>query len=223
MTSTPTTGYVPVPVKDFARFTTLADELGQAARDLAASLADAPERQALAEHADTAAAPTANTIPGIPEAGRTNSRATQAEATANREHLCQQIAATGTHGATTADLTTANSQTAPRIHSAIRTLEAHGRVFRTGHGIIRWYAAEHRTTVVNAMRRRIPNHDLTAQEAADALGLPVPRIREMVETGQLDGRRVGKAIMVHRKGALAYIDTIGAPPTTEPANTPPAA
>ncbi|MEV1002636.1 helix-turn-helix domain-containing protein [Nonomuraea sp. NPDC050202] len=73
------------------------------------------------------------------------------------------------------------------------------------------------------MRRRIPQHDLTAAEASDALGLSIPRIREMVETGQLDGRRVGKVTMVHRKGALAYIDTIGTPPTTEPANTPPAA
>ncbi|MFC4014685.1 helix-turn-helix domain-containing protein [Nonomuraea purpurea] len=204
----PADSYTVVPIAELTRVTSLADQLGRAAQQLASSLtAPAPTRDQTALPVPVAAV----------EPAPVKSRATQAEAVAYREHLYQQIHATGPHGASTADLATSAGQNQGRVHSAIRTLEQHGRVFRTGHGVVRWYATEHRKTVINAMRSRIPNHDLTVQEAADALGLAPSRIRELVDAKELDGRRVGNAIMIHRKGALAYIDTIGTTKPTQPA------
>ncbi|WP_043637124.1 helix-turn-helix domain-containing protein, partial [Nonomuraea candida] len=194
----PSDAYTVVPIAELTRVTTLADQLGAATQRLVTALAEPVPTHQQTSTPTPAAEPAA-----------VKRRATQAESITNREHLYQQIHAAGVRGASTADLAALVGEHSSRVHMHVRTLEVHGRVFRTGNGIVRWYATEHRTSVLNSMRRRVPNHDLTVAEASDILGLSQRTTRDMVDAKQLDGRRVGKATMVHRKGALAYIDTIG--------------
>ncbi|MGW2220113.1 hypothetical protein ACWCSD_34435 [Nonomuraea sp. NPDC001684] len=213
----PADAYTLVKTTDLARFTTLAEQVGQAATKLTSALPPAATGlKSVAQYA--ADIQVADTLPGItpePEAETVPARRyTEAEIAAFRDQLHTNIHATGANGATAADLT-AGHDTLNRVQAALRALETEGRIFRTGIGVLRWYTTANRSKVIDAMRRRVPNHDLTVEEAVQALGLPAARIRDMVSKKELGGRRVGKAYIVHRQAALNYIRALGAQP--EPA------
>ncbi|MBG0818898.1 helix-turn-helix domain-containing protein [Planomonospora sp. ID82291] len=211
-----TAAVVTVPAADFTRFTNLVQQLGEATRTLAGTVTDtAPALRTIIELADDL--PVADTLPGLDTgkpAQEQPARPTPADHAAYREQLYARINATGAEGATAADLVTGND-TLNRVQGALRTLEASGRVFRVGHGLLHWHTDRNRTAVINAMRRRLPNHDLTVPETATVLKVSETRVRELVNTGALGGRRVGRAIIVHRKALLEYIQRIGAAPTVE--------
>ncbi|MFD8564697.1 helix-turn-helix domain-containing protein [Streptosporangium canum] len=131
------------------------------------------------------------------------------ELAAYREQIYNQIDAAGINGTATADLISDNA-TRHHMQAALRVLEVDGRIFRHSHHPPRWYSDRNRIVLINAMRRRVPAHDLTASEAAAVLKLPEPSIRKLFAAGDLGGRRVAGAVLIHRKAALAHIQTIGA-------------
>ncbi|WP_449066239.1 helix-turn-helix domain-containing protein [Planomonospora algeriensis] len=191
------------PAQQLAHLATLAQQLSEAARTLAGAVAA------------TEPAGVADPLPGIdpaPAPASSSPRGSAAELAAYREHLYARIHATGTEGATTAELV-AGSSTLNRVKVGLRTLVHQGRVFRTGNGTLRWYSDRNRQALADLMRQAVPAHDLTVPETANLLRLSEQRVRDMATAGQLAGRRVGKTLVIHRDAVLDHIQAIATPHT----------
>ncbi|GAA2691721.1 helix-turn-helix domain-containing protein [Nonomuraea recticatena] len=185
---------------------TLADQLGQAARNAAHGLAAIPP-------ADTATRTGIQTELNPLTAEQRIHRAPTQIAN-DSEHIYNQINSAGAAGTTVSDLAAITGHNAYRTRRALQDLEAAHRIFRTttsGSPTHRWYSDSNRTALINTMRRRVPTHDLTVSEAAAILNVPEQRIRDMIKAKQLAGRTVGRAFIIHRKALLDHIQAIGTP------------
>ncbi|GAA2410842.1 hypothetical protein GCM10010404_80920 [Nonomuraea africana] len=220
---------IAVPRAEFARLSDLADDFAQGLRAIVTGADFLPQADTVTLDGITTAArhlktsdvllaettiPIFGTIPATPDAQpETDTKTTyrsKEEITACAERTYQRIDATGAHGITVLDLVTPDT-TFVQARYAVRTLHEDGRIFRTGSGPHRYYTDANRTRVINAFRRRVPNHDLTTTEAATVLDLSPQRVRALVDSEELQGRRVGKAVTVYRNSVLDYIRNIGTP------------
>ncbi|TMR10093.1 helix-turn-helix domain-containing protein [Nonomuraea turkmeniaca] len=148
---------------------------------------------------------TALPVPG-PAAGRVIQD--RASAAATREQILAMLNRAGTSGLLTADIAGSIGGVG-RTTYALGVLENNGLIFRLGVGLVTWYSATHRLALIAELLNRLPNHDLTMQEAGDVLGLGTTTIRTLLDTNRLSSRRVGNSLMLYRDSVADFIRRIG--------------
>ncbi|MEU4229406.1 hypothetical protein AB0F17_34360 [Nonomuraea sp. NPDC026600] len=132
----------------------------------------------------------------------------RASAAATRERILTMLNRAGTSGLLTADIA-ASIGSVGRATYALGVLEGNGLIYRVGVGLATWYSSTHRLALIAELLNRLPNHDLTMQEAGEVLGLGATTIRTLLDSRRLSARRVGNTTMLYHDSVADFIRRIG--------------